>query len=351
MRGYTASPTKSPCWLLLVCLGFLLVVFYTERVRAADDFSAVEVAKYARAQYPAGMLAHQHAGMVDVYMMVDKKGRSFAPVIGQSTDPRLEEAAIEATQRYQFIPAKLNGVPVESRYSIRIIFQIKNASDSVSPKFAKNYRRFQKEAAKAQPSSETLLKYLKRMENAKFLSAYALSYISIARLQYAQMFLGALDQIYALQRLLLFDSRTNREGEILDSALRLASNRNLLGMYIDAGMYGDAEAHFAYMDDDEEGQRMFADSMQQIDDLRRSNQPFAVPMQISERGHTLFEVFKHRLRFDQVDGALEQLILRCQKHYAEFTIEPQKAIEVDTNWGRCLAQVSGDPMTKFRLIQ
>ncbi len=101
--------------------------------------------KRAPPLYPRSRQAKAHAGMVELAFMVGTDGRIFETIPLRSTHKAFEKNAVDAVNQYVYEPATLDGVPIETRETIRIVFAMMREKDAVVPEFHKLYRSINKQ--------------------------------------------------------------------------------------------------------------------------------------------------------------------------------------------------------------
>jgi TonB family protein len=76
--------------------------------------------------YPVEMKSEGLRGDVTVRFVVDREGRVRNPFVLSSTNPGLDQAAIDGVLKWRFEPGLKNGVPVNVRMQVPIVFQMDN---------------------------------------------------------------------------------------------------------------------------------------------------------------------------------------------------------------------------------
>ncbi|MBI4309808.1 MAG: energy transducer TonB [Candidatus Omnitrophica bacterium] len=78
--------------------------------------------------YPDTALRSGQQGMVLVKVLIDKNGRPVTVEIEQSSGHKLlDDAAVKAVKTWQFHPARLGGMPVESSVGVPVKFDLEKA--------------------------------------------------------------------------------------------------------------------------------------------------------------------------------------------------------------------------------
>ncbi len=74
--------------------------------------------------YPHDMKNHGYGGEVVVEFILDTSGVVQAAFARSSTRPEFEKSAVQAVSKWRFRPGRKNGVAVNTRMQIPIIFEL-----------------------------------------------------------------------------------------------------------------------------------------------------------------------------------------------------------------------------------
>ena len=77
--------------------------------------------------YVAGAIRDKVEGLVVLHAVIRKDGRVERIEVMRSLDPRLDERAVQALQRWEFQPATRNGTPVDLEAVVQIPFALPRA--------------------------------------------------------------------------------------------------------------------------------------------------------------------------------------------------------------------------------
>ena len=92
-------------------------------LKPSDRFNPCHLAYRVEAAYPMEALAQRIEGVVKIQQMVGVDGR-VSSVKLLSGPPVLAPAALEAARYWRYLPALLNGQPVETEQDIQIEFRL-----------------------------------------------------------------------------------------------------------------------------------------------------------------------------------------------------------------------------------
>ena len=91
--------------------------------------------------------------------------------------------------------------------------------------------------------------------------------------------------------------------------------------------------------------------LSQIEDIKSGDAAFAMKEILSDRGTRHLELFKGTFYFDQVEGSIEQIKLRCQQKFLSFDFNIENSYSIPASYGTCKMEIIGDPNTTFNLVQ
>lgn len=94
------------------------------RIPVGGNVQPMRLIKQTRPVYPPELQQAGVDGTVVVRAVVSKTGVVLNPQVVSSTDPRLNQAALDAVMQWQFQPTLLNGQPVETATTISVRFDL-----------------------------------------------------------------------------------------------------------------------------------------------------------------------------------------------------------------------------------
>jgi TonB family protein len=109
--------------------GFAFALIFIFAFQLAAQDTPPRVTYQATPVYPLQMRREGLRGLVQVGFVVDTEGRVRDPIVISSTNPGLNQAAIDAVLKWRFTPGLRAGVPVNVRMSVPISFQLDMSGD------------------------------------------------------------------------------------------------------------------------------------------------------------------------------------------------------------------------------
>jgi len=106
---------------------FALAFFVALRLAAQDVLPRVLYQQ--EPVYPVEMRSSGLRGEVVVHFVVDEKGQVRDPVVFSSTNPGLNQPAIDALLKWRFEPGRKNGATVNTRMEVPIVFSLDDVPD------------------------------------------------------------------------------------------------------------------------------------------------------------------------------------------------------------------------------
>lgn len=304
--------------------------------------------------YPASEGSMARTGRVSVSFMVDKDGKPFEVMVEQANNPKFIKATIKSILAGKYEPATLNGVPVEAHIRSVERFNIgyNSRSGSVSTKNMNKYLKlFNAEIKREDPDQKSLSKYLKRMAGTKHGSQQAQRFLSYNRYVYALKFGNIGDQIDAAREVIL----SANEGGLVRAYPQV--RLDLVGLLLNAGRLGEAwieysEARRALQGDYRSNLiDSYAEKISQIEQIIGSDKAFARGVQIGHLGYTFVPLVKSSFSFDEIDGKIDTLKLRCKRKFTELAFKAGEAYTIPRAWGFCQLQLLGEQNASANLTQ
>jgi TonB family protein len=94
------------------------------RVRVGGNVEPAKILKQPRIAYPEAAKAKGATGTVLLRAVILREGVLGNPTVVSSPDPDLSAAALETIKRWQYVPTKLNGQPVETETLVKVTFEL-----------------------------------------------------------------------------------------------------------------------------------------------------------------------------------------------------------------------------------
>ena len=93
-------------------------------IPVTGDVHAPIVIQRVEPVYPRPAIAIHLSGSVRISCVIDLTGHVVNPQIAQSTNPMFNNAALDAVQRWRFVPGSLHGKPVETLFELTVVFRL-----------------------------------------------------------------------------------------------------------------------------------------------------------------------------------------------------------------------------------
>ena len=289
-------------------------------------------------------MLHGFEGWVELGFMVDPSGKPIEITVVRSTgDKAFDMAAVKVIALSTFFPGSLDGKPVESGLEMKYTFMAD--AGGPSSKFIAGYKTLLGAInAGDKADAEAALAHLKITN----LSEDA--YFGLATFLYASKWGDESQQLEALRRAIVEEDRvTYLSKDQLKSALLTR-----LKLEMKAHLYAEALTTWKGMEKvgvDETTKTHFQQTVDQLQQLRSDNSPYAVSGLLTSTGNWHLHLFKRRFQAVVSDGYISQVKLRCEKRYVFFTFDPSLQYNVDAKYGDCAIELLGAPGTHFQLVQ
>lgn len=336
---------------LLVIIS-LLGNTYVDVAAAEPVFIEPEPVKRESPIYPKSMARNAIEGVVEVLFMVKKDGTVYAPIALMSTNPEFERSALNAVMKYKYQPATMNGEPLDSHYQATISYHMQEAGDLVSRSFARNRQSVIKELAKGKPNKIKIEAILARMRKSFSLTHYALAYLAVLEVSYAEKFGSDMSKLKALERLFLFERRVGEESKLLDEDTFSLAKTSMLSLRLRLGQLGVAVEEYADLQKfNPQSAKAFEKVMSKVKAVIAAGKPFSQKIEIGHRAYEEVYLVATKFRLEATSGELYKLTFRCQKGFSEIDYQSELEYVVPSSWGECSMQVSGTENATASLIQ
>ncbi|MFT6407887.1 MAG: hypothetical protein ACJAQ6_001303 [Arenicella sp.] len=335
------------------------------------------------ASYPGKALSANRSGAVELLYVVDTSGRAAEIVVGSHTNEMFIKQSIKALKKYRYTPALRDGKPVDSFMKNVFTFTGRYLNSKLVNQFDKNYQLFDQEFLKPKPKLELLKKHLKRMNGVRQANPSMQGVLNYVEMIYAEKYLPLDNQIETAYVADIYSLGG------LSIQKKLEVKRKLISSLVAAGRYAEAadiikslkvqqfapmvmqgkEAQFeaviasvGYLNeykasithlkksvDLENGP--FAQTINEIEEIKRAGKPFASTFTISGSGYILRGLLHDRFTIDEVKGEINELVFRCKTKFYRMKFSLNQDYQVPKSWGECNLQVNGVAGTQAKLIE
>lgn len=308
--------------------------------------------KRSTSSYPPLELKKNNSGSALLTFMVDKEGNTFEPLVINSTAKAFEKYAVTAVNNYKFEPATLNKQPIESVFTVNVLFLVHGQRDNVSQIFNRSFKKAKKELKKKVPNQKNVLKNIISMEKSTNMTPYSHAYLNLVKQDYFGKLGDKQSQIDALNQIFLFESKAKNEDNFLDKESKISMGRLLTLRYIETQQYAAAINTYTKLNKvDPEAKSMFQDAFTQINDIYISDKITSAQINITENGYTTLDLFKNKFGFENTTGEIKNIKLRCDKKFASLDYSTDLEFQIPASWGKCQLEVIGNPYTQSIIYQ
>lgn len=302
--------------------------------------------------YPRNAEATGDEGWVMVSYTIDTGGKVIEAMIEDSSGiASFEKAALEAVQQWQFVPARLDGTPVEqSMTRVRMTFQLPMGPHAASPNFVRRYRAIErlivaKDLAKAGP----LLTDLQDQEKHNL---YEDAWFWLLKYRYLTA-AGTADNRAKRDCL---RKALGYEIEYLEADEFVAASQELYRLAVEARDYSEALETFERLEKSKlaKKSKRYAESHGLLEQnaavLRKlvaSDQTLSLEGKIEQYGYWHHTLLRRSFAIDEVMGRIEQVDIRCERCTQRFSMSTTSTWTIPESWGACRVYLNGDDGTTF----
>jgi TonB family protein len=332
-------------------LGAEIAAQTTDANQEATSVVPVEVFKVPRIksspllQYPLELRHKGKEGWVNVSLMVGPDGKPHELMVADSSgDIAFEEEALKTISKWDFIPATLNGSPIDSGIEVPLRFKLTGGGDGARSQFVKFYRQlFVAINANDRAAADAAMSKLE-VDN-----LYEDAYLGFAQYGYANKWGTEAEQLAGLNRAIAYENEPNflRKDQFI-SALTA-----VLPLQLRAQNFGEAIQTWEKLQKlgvDEKTLAAFKPTIDNIKVLRNDARAFSVVGELKD-GQWYFKLYKKHFTIAVSEGHLAEVKLRCETTFVSFQFDPSLQYRIADKYGKCSIQLLGDPGTKFKLIQ
>lgn len=291
-------------------------------------------------------LSNGTEGWVELAFMVDPKGKPFEVTVTRSTGVKeFEKAAVNSIERSLFVPASLDGKPVESGYEMRYnFFNPWEVGRGARPDFNRSYKALLAAVnAGDRAAADQAMKSLKvtnLAEDADF---------GVATFIYASKWGDDSAQLAGLRRAIAMENYPH----FLPRPLFMSVMLNCLRLELKMHYYAEALAAAKTLQKNHPNKAaaaQVASIIGQLQKLRSDDTAYAVAGSLQDGSWNLY-LFKKHFKATVSEGSISQVKLRCPTRYVAFQFDPKLEYTIESKHGYCSLELDGAPGTKFTLVQ
>lgn len=345
---------------ILFCLP--LIVGLSGLTVRAEQFEAAELIEGSVSEnyYGSFWPSRADSGVVELVFMVDQKGKPSNIVVLRSSQPFFDSAAIKTIATYRYTPARLNGEAIESRQVARIKFdhsKIANFSGFVNPMDAPEgymslYNRLRKELKKESPSHRKAMISLNKIHRLRYKTFFTAVHTQLARYYIAQKFGSKAQQLDPLLKLMMFQDISWGGKNALEEEVKKTVQFAILKLMLDLGHNAEAlERYHQFTALNPELTEVFSGVMKKIMQVRDSDAVLERKAVLSRDGKTFLSLLKRSFVVELVEGEIKNLLLRCERRFAQFEYKAEAQYNIPETWGKCELQLNGEPKTRLSVLQ
>ena len=384
---------------------------FAQQVQDSSDFRAPAERIVVEPLYPIPLQSDDAPEVqVVVDFMVDAEGNVFEPTVVKSFNSELfEQSALDAVLDSEYRPATLNGEPIEGFGSRTFSFTFTPPATGgmggggmgggggggamggagaaptagATRAFNSRFEDFMESIASADPEeSESLFD---RLKDQGVSNLYESAFLGLASFRFAERFGSIVEQKHYMRAALTINPQAGARGAgggggmgagggamgaggagmgagagaggnspyYIDPTIVQPFLERLISIELQTNDYAGATSSIETLLGiiSSEQAQPYRNVLSQIEDIKSGDAAFAMAESLSNRGTRNLELFKSTFYFDQVQGSIEQIKLRCQQKFLSFTFNIENSYSIPSSYGICKMEIIGDPNTTFSLVQ
>ncbi len=284
-------------------------------------------------------------GWADVNFMVDPTGKPFEVTVIRSTgNKEVEAMAIKAIQASTFVPASLNGKPIESGLELKFKLLDQGLYYGAKREFIAAYETLVKAVNADDRAAADAA-----MQGLKITNLYEDASYGMATYLYAKKWGDETQQLDGLLRAIAEE----KDAHFLPSNMFKLALRVSMQLQVQMRLYAEALATFEKLQKlgmDKDTAARLTPVVEQLKQLRSDDAAYEITGAMPE-GNWHLHLFKRHFRAKVSEGYISQVKLRCEKHYIFFAFDPGLEYQVASKDGDCWMELLGAPGTRFELTQ
>jgi TonB family protein len=278
--------------------------------------------------------------------MVSPAGEAYEIAVTESSGGEaFEREALKALRRSKFIPATLEGKPVDAGFTAKITFVLDGRSRARA-KFIQNFESLTQAIEAGDKAAADAHLATLNGEN-----LYELAYAGAAKYEYFLKWGSEAEQLETLTQAIAAEKKpTYLPKGLFNTMLQIMLRLQLL-----KHDFGSASATWTTLQENEADPKVLASFKPTMDDvakLRTDDRSFEIQGEIGSNRLSWFtQLHKKKFRVAVSSGKIVEVKLRCDKRYVFFAFDPGLEYRVADPYGACSLELVGDPGTQFKLRQ
>ena len=314
-----------------------------------DSFRGPVLLEHVVPHYPQNRLMQGEESWVELKFMVDTEGKPYEIIVVDSIGhDSFRSAAVRAVKRWKYQPAIYNGTPIEAGSRYKIVFHIEGQPKGASDWFVSQQSALRKSIA--EDDRKKADEYMETLENAPNRSLYEDAFFNFAKYEYMSKWGTEDQQLEALDRAIAHEAT----GKYLPSDVFVYALGKQLPLLLKKRDYQRAfitNSILAHQDINEETKTNLESIKAALDELRANEKAYDLPATIGDSASWNIGLFKDEFWFEDVQGHIVELKLRCDRDMRIIRYDPEIRYKVEGHVGACFLEVLGDKGTTFRMFQ
>ncbi|MDE0421821.1 MAG: energy transducer TonB [Gammaproteobacteria bacterium] len=298
--------------------------------------------------YPRRALTRNREGWVRLDFMVDPNGKPYEIAVTESVgDVDFHKAAVRALERSEFEPARFNGEPLDAGFALYYHFEMAGPTGA-RPHFVRTYKALIR--AIGSGDRDVADERLRQLDSDSVANLYEDAYLHVAKYNYHAKWGDDQQQLEALDRAVGHDTAEKR----LPEPLYVSLQRARFGLLVRDRDYQRALETYETLSGyelEEPVLAALATVAGRLETLRDDDRAYSVPGDFGDRFSWSYGLFKDEFLFQDVDGEIEEIKLRCARKFIFLRFDPAIKYKTNPDYQPCHLELIGDPGTTFTLTQ
>ncbi|NVK25073.1 MAG: energy transducer TonB [Gammaproteobacteria bacterium] len=317
--------------------------------RLIESYKQATPVKRVPPKYPRSKVKRGQDGWVQLSFVIDEEGKVKDVVpIDHGGSGLFVKSAIRAVEQWQYEPATANGEAIEQcSNSVQLDFSLGNGA-VVGKRFNSLFRKAQK--ASDEKDYQELSTIIEQMDALKSLNRTELFWRNFTSITLHRGLQQPKKTYLAVKRTLASSSvlETIRQGK--DIIPMLLKEKFIYEA--ENELYAKALNTFKSIEKQVPSLvQNFQPFVEQINEIVKSDRLIAIDAEKSESGVWIHELARNQFAFNNLEGDIHKLEVRCDRKRSVFTFDINSSWQIPESWGQCTVFVDTANNTKFTLVE
>ena len=324
-----------------------------DEVKRITAFQPAKVIERQAPDYPIEAARRGQEGWVKMSYVIDEEGHVQDPVISDYSGSRaFKRKALSAIKNWTFEPAMKDGKPTQQCHQAVQMDFMMGGRRGASGRFISAYKDV--DSIYQQGNYVEADAALQRLHEKDNLNRYENAWLWNMDANIASGLEDWQRELDSFARMLPSNKGDEKKYDVFGDDHIAFVHQRMVILASQFGLYADALSYYDRLNE-MEGQQQRIDEIAplvtKIRDHINSDDAIKVAVTIDKRGNWFHTLVRNQFAFDNIQGDLDTVEVRCDTHREKFTVAEDHVWKIPESWGQCRVLVEGDKSTAFNLIE